>query len=448
MKKLRILALLLAAVLAVLPLSGCGGVEQTNDGLTIYLSSKTRKYLQKVIGGFESYSGLSVTVTDLSDISEDDFAERLASELMNGRGPDVVLLDEDFMRRRDVYKMMKSGVFADIGAMLDEYPDMEWEEYNHAVMEQGIWEGKRYLLPLSYQLPVLLTAEGLLAESGFDVNQCSDFSGFIQQAAPIVEEWNRDARSHRLFGAGMTFANYPMWIDNPFNYNERSVQVDTPAFREAAKFYQALYPQELAGPTDPHGLIDRWILEGDRSRLFENNQEYIHLTGICAAYIQTYDKAKLLPVRGSDGGTHAEITRVVAINANSPNLKIASEFVYRMLTRYQYASMIGDIPVHNPFVTDTLENVDREEAVWGFYYFIEDELGTRVLNGYEGNFKPVERSFLEEYEDWCVNLSGATFPTPAWEKLYELMIPYYKGEADYETCIKKAQEQLTLYMTE
>ena len=223
MKKRRMIALILAAALAVLPLSGCGGVAQTNDSLTIYASATTILYWQRVLNGYRhAYPDVEVNLVDLSDLTEQEFSERLAGELMSGQGPDLFIIGEEFMKLRDVYKLMDSGAFADLTEEIASHPELGnasgesiSKKYNQVVMEQGVWKGKRYLMPICYRFPILLTSQEILDETGFDMEQCGDFMGFVREAQSFVETQKNKEQSRRLFGGGMAFVKYSFWMGAP-----------------------------------------------------------------------------------------------------------------------------------------------------------------------------------------------------------------------------------------
>ena len=457
MKKIRVMALILAAALAVLPLSGCREVIQVNNGLTIYASAETINYWNRVLNGYRyAYPDVAVDLVDLSDLTEREFSERLAGELMSGHGPDLFIVGEEFMKQRDIYKLMDSGAFADITKEISSHPELGngdgegiSKSYNQIVMEQGVWKGKRYLLPICYRIPILLTSQGILDESGFDMDQCGDLMGFIREAKPFVEAKENDLQAPRLFGGKAAFRNYAFWIgDGMFDYEGRRVTVDTPEFREASEFYRSLYAQEQEFVRSEDSL-ERWVFERNQKRLFENYERDIFSFHLCAAFVQGYDRAVTFPMRTVDGGIPASIVQAFAVNGNSPNVENACNFIDIALKKYQYAGMTLAIPVLNAYASDILGNITMPELVWYYSGYYEDERGNPIeLSGFDGDFSPLPEEFMEEFVSWTQSISCARFYTPEQEKLYELMTPYYKGEADYETCIKKAQEQLTLYMTE
>ena len=454
------MALLLAAALAVLPLSGCGEVKQTNEGLTIYASAETINYWNRVLNGYRyAYPDVAVDLVDLSDLTEREFSERLASELMSGKGPDLFIVGEEFMKLRDVYKLMDSGAFADITEEIASHPELGSgsgegisKRYNQTVMEQGVWNEKRYLMPICYRFPILLTSQGILDESGFDVGQCGDFMGFVREAQSFVGSPKNEEQRRRLFGSGMAFANYSLWMGAPiFDYQNQTVNLSLPELQETASLYQSLYREEQEGPFEANKLFTRWINDGNRGRVFENYEDAHRLFPGAASYVEAHGEMVAFPLRGMDGKIHAMVDQAFAVNANSPNVHNASNFIRIALEKYQYDGMIPCFPVQNAYVPDlwtVFRESNRSISFYLEFQYVDDNGDYQLLEGRMGSLAAISPEFIDEYTGWTQELGDASFYTPEQEKLYELMTPYYKGEADYETCIKKAQEQLTLYMTE
>ena len=134
-------------------------VRQTNETLEICSTSSTDFRFQAALKQYqELYPDVTVQITSESnpDIeSSQAYYTKLASEIMGGKGPDLFVVNDSFW---NVEKMMRQDIFADMQPYFDA-DAFDWEPYNTAVMEAGVWEGKRYVIPLTYSIPVLITTQ-------------------------------------------------------------------------------------------------------------------------------------------------------------------------------------------------------------------------------------------------------------------------------------------------
>ena len=80
--------------------------------------------------------------------------EQIRTDILAGNGPDVYLIpNETFMNDplfKDVQQAMHNGVFADISSYYDTDTTLGKEDLVTEVMDGGVVNGARYVLPLRY----------------------------------------------------------------------------------------------------------------------------------------------------------------------------------------------------------------------------------------------------------------------------------------------------------
>ena len=92
------------------------GVEQTNESLSLFLEEGMAEAYAPVLEAYgEAYPEVEVTVETYPLMDAANARQRKNTMLLAGEGPDILFLggyDND-----DVYKLMKSGVFAPSGSL-------------------------------------------------------------------------------------------------------------------------------------------------------------------------------------------------------------------------------------------------------------------------------------------------------------------------------------------
>ena len=95
--------------------------------------------------------------------NNDDMCTKMSTEIMAGEGPDIISLNQNL----PFEKLMENEAFLDINSLInnDETKDkIELDEYNSFIMNVGVYDGKRYIVPLSYGMDVLVSTQERLKQ--------------------------------------------------------------------------------------------------------------------------------------------------------------------------------------------------------------------------------------------------------------------------------------------
>lgn len=95
--------------------------------------------------------------------NNDDMCTKMSTEIMAGEGPDIISLNQNL----PFEKLIENEAFLDINSLInnDETKDkIELDEYNFFIMNVGVYDGKRYIVPLSYGMDVLVSTQERLKQ--------------------------------------------------------------------------------------------------------------------------------------------------------------------------------------------------------------------------------------------------------------------------------------------
>lgn len=177
--------LFLAAIIAVL-LSGCSSDVSASRNASLWViteqSTSDGMNLQAEIIAERmeaAYPGLTVQLDILptEEGTREIYLKQLRTQIMSGNGPDVYLLPTgnvlttDYSRYKvrtvvttvveplfyDVTQAMYSGVFLDISRYYDADGQLGKDALKTEVMDAGVLGDSRYVIPLRFDMPVLLT---------------------------------------------------------------------------------------------------------------------------------------------------------------------------------------------------------------------------------------------------------------------------------------------------
>ena len=158
------------------PLLGCGGEKKAALWVVTEETTWDRMngqawVLQAAFEESHPKVKLNIDILPTEEQERSAYLQKLRTQIMQGKGPDLYLLPTDTMLTigdagvvtrvyieplfQDVALAMKNGLFMDISAQYDADEALGKESLNTAVMDGGVVEGKRYVLPLRYDIPVI-----------------------------------------------------------------------------------------------------------------------------------------------------------------------------------------------------------------------------------------------------------------------------------------------------
>ena len=124
--------------------------------IKIMTNDTSKDYIETLVKHFtDKYRDVTVDIVYVEGVQGLDYTEKLSSDLLAGNGPDVILLSNTQLSQKDV-SMAKTDVFADLDALNDVYGYLNWDDYVDTVMDAGIFDGTRKIMPAYYQFPLMM----------------------------------------------------------------------------------------------------------------------------------------------------------------------------------------------------------------------------------------------------------------------------------------------------
>lgn len=336
---------------------------------------------------------------------------------------------------------MRSGTFVDLNKFIEEDPEFDLSKYNANILKAGQVDGKQYIMPLTYTIPLVLTTQELLDQTGFDISTTSNYNAFLEECLKYKEA--------NIPGTPPLAINAYLkpYLSDAVDYDTREVKVDTPENRETIRLnYETVLSQSSTDGYGPNsGGIDDAIDLIDNKTLFTLTSmpfTYHFYSFRALKSVKTPIQAVL---RDAQGRLMAEVVDSVAINANSPNKQNAYEFIKLMLeglSDQQQVSTMITIPVENEAVRTYLEGlIGKEEKL------------SDLVQGDTGEIETVSglsQEDVDEYMGFLEAIDGAYIQEKdVYDTHRETINPYYLGETtDLDGCIKNFEDKLKILASE
>lgn len=370
-KIVKVLALLLAVLMA---LSGCssGPSEQTTVDLKsdvgeIAQSPEEKTVLRvatistdnvafrELIGHIQSWAlkfkfkhkNVNIVFESLSA------TERLRTELMAGKGPDVLLLPTQGYWEplngehsvgvtliRDVNQAMRNGIFYDITEFYDADEELNKDSFVPAVMEAGVVDGKRYVLPLRYNMLAAYVDLEMFAETGLSTDIFEkDIIGFWNA---LTEHGDGLTASSALIRSGRH--SELNLIGDLIDYDKQEVLLTKEELVTYLKAQQDFLVTRGLNPVSVQSLLHNYYPVSPQANPYGEPATWMGTDNcmnvgqlayaIHNAVIAEAEGIELgmFPLRSTDGSVTADITFFGAVSGGCKNPELAYEFLRYFLT--------------------------------------------------------------------------------------------------------------------
>ena len=397
--------------------------------LLLYTDEHLNLELEEAIRIFEER--YPETAVELQVFDEEEYRLRIRAEVAAGKGPDLIYANSTVFP--DVYKTLSTGVFLDLNPYMAADPEYSPENYNSAVMEGGVFHGGRYLVPVEYEIPLVLTTAECLEANGIDPEDLRTWDGFVR----ACERFYDGGGEKHLFSVGASLHYLRVLFlcsgTELIDYERSEAVPDRTVLERMAGIAKLWYREDpvelvLTEPSE-NALAERRCLFmndlGSLIRLLFNYYGVLKEKGVTPL---------LLALPDWEDGCAATVDTWAAIPVSAVNRLSAWRFLKVLLSdEMQCPPAQPDrnllkygLPVSNSALKRMLFTQKARYASEG----ITDEVTDMIYEKANG----VNRS--------------VPFPPILNRYLQEAMMPYISGQCDFETAFDRLRNTLELYKEE
>ena len=204
-----------------------------------FLSNAAREFEKE-------HPDIKVNLINTRDIPYEEYKERLNTELMAGKGPDILCgfgyYTKDYMNK---------GLFVNMDEMIKKDKEFDINDYYLSLIDGSRHNGGLYALPLTYMFECFVVNEGLMNEKGIEIPEDWTWKDFYDIAEKIRESSSgRECYMlPKLVNAWVPL--YTMIIQDMDYYIDREKKIarfDTQEFIDTLKMYESMEGQGLFHP--------------------------------------------------------------------------------------------------------------------------------------------------------------------------------------------------------
>lgn len=392
MKK-RYLIILIAAILI---LTGCANANAVTEPINLWVVTEVtpsrgmNAQVQYYIDQFQAEHPNVTVQLDILPYNEpqrSEYVKELYEKIEAGEGPDLYLLpNQDIVQSQnywqieplfpDVELAMQAGIFADISRNYNFDFRLGKSALQKTVMDAGVIDGNRYVLPLRYEIKtVYYFPELYCGNAELDMESCtvSNLMEFAIDSGDVAIVGSVDAnpsRAHDTLPA--TFSNLIDYDSGEITLTQQDLEKYLSTYQTFAEAYSSSY--KIYGSVH----LDNVEEIVDYSPL----KVCTLIGGIAfSAYAkQTGTTLKMTPLRTDGGDVIATVAYWGAIGSGCKNVETAYEFLRIFLS---------------------------EEAQWKKAYLDEREYPPQVGYGWPVRAKGATPYFYNDALKWTERMDGS-----------------------------------------
>lgn len=433
MRMVKVIITVSVCILMVLTLFGCNSENDNNnnsDLLTIYVVNESP--IIRLIDAYnDSNKSDKINVVEIQD--GDTLNSKLSAELMAGKGPDIVLYDSSYNGISNMEKMMALDVFADYNELIkndSSDSSIDLKNYNEVVMDSGIYNGKRYFMPISYMPNFLITTTKLSDEYSIDTSKSITY----EKSPKVLSKYlNKAKKSENMSGFYNVNEELYALIDSNIDFFNKTNTL------QSDKFLNNLNAlSELILPADKNNSLGtdplELVLKGNTmfASLYQITGSEPNGMGYIYYYFKSNSQTPLIMnnLSDSEDTSSAFIDKGFLISNNSDKKESAFKFVKYMLSEdVQCNSEVG-LPVNKAAQKKLIEEIDLDS-----YNMEKDSDYNNFISNYSNALDGINKcGFRNDYFNNSI--------------INDVVSKYVSGDITEKQFIKEIQGKTQLYLNE
>jgi ABC-type glycerol-3-phosphate transport system substrate-binding protein len=401
----------------------------------------------------DSHTDVQIKGTMHSSKDIENFKTMLTTSVMAGEGPDLLVYRPNLFN--SLTKTMATGAFADLNPLIEGDPSFDTSAFYPEVFNAGVFNDKRYFIPLYYEISTLVTSKTSLSslaltldEAGWTMNELKDAIHNYKASNPSGSQYFFD---HYMNFLSLLRSSGLQLVD----YQNKTTSFQSKGFIELMVLYKEIAPLVPSLDTELSlGLTPVLLRDNVVRMIYLDPQKPSYLArnnAIATSYLgddfvivpfPTYEAGAKYPVRLFD---------VVSINAQCQDQQAAFDFIKILLseeiqktkTSHGFYNDTSGMPVNRYAYLNEIEELKAPSNNVGLI---------AVSNGVETtSVKSIP--LTDEVADMAMGIINHMAPPIHLDQEIENIISeglqaYLSGKRTAEQAAKEIDEKVSLFLNE
>ncbi len=388
----------------------------------------------------EKNTDIKVTVNLYPVLDEYQYRDKLNTELMAGKGPDILYLRPwDYIRT-----YIEKGILVNLGEMIEKDKGFNIEDYNTHIIGKARYKDELYTMPINYyQFYSFVLNEKLLEEKGISLDDNINWKDVYALSKKLNENSKEQIYVLPKIHDEVLFEFIVLQdIDYYLDWNKKEAKFNSKEFIEALELIKSIREDNIMHPDLFWLDIMNELNFGDKKDL-SNIAIYLGQTH-SYHYIQSfgsfYDKFSTVSApKGEYTGNRLYCSDLLAINSNSKHKEEVWEFIKFVLT--EELQTIDKRVIQGTF---RINNNASKKQIDEF--FSHQEKYKQFIEKDKLYFATEED--IEELNRIINNLNKPQTSEPIYDVIREEINRFLNGEKSAEEVAEQLQNKADIYLHE
>lgn len=387
---------------------------------------------------------------------------QLNAEILSGGGPDLFIMEgyrtTEINLFPDIEKAMVNGTFLDLTEAMEKQGLSREEDFYTAVLDAGQWEGRQYILPLGFSVPLMISAADVLNASSFDLQRAMHtMDSLLTELLRIYEE--------QPILVITSIDPLGVLAQPVLDYEAHQVRLDTSAVRRALELEKIFRTEDIAydlarglfDNTNPAQVQDEFA-EGVPFAVLQDSRFCINLLRQCQAL---GIEVSVMPIPNEEGTVTAEIGSYAMGNRNTKYPEeVADLLLYLVSEECQSAAAYADYN-QLPIRKGCMQACFDAQYQFSIYDASRERMTEEgIAERQEQYGVPLDAARIRQFEAICDQITAAHYQT-IWYRGVDLgktetgenvasylHMQYWNDEITLDELVETLSSKMRLYLDE
>lgn len=422
--------------------------ESNNPTLTIYLMQWDKQF-EDALG---VYDGINIEAKYFNNI--DEYLNKITTEILSGEGPDILKISNNEFN--SVPKLLSSGAFCDLNQLIKEDKEFNLSNYNKTVLDSGVFEGKRYLLPIDYSMSAFCTTKSALNKNNIQIDSDNwNWNTMVELSSQFIDR-NKGTGKYLFgpyYGTAPYFEEFILGSEVKFyDIKSKKSNFNSADFIELLKVYKnKIYPaicpnnnEKNFNPTNIDLLANNKVIMirggafgyGGVQELFKDNSYYKKFLG---EEMEVYP----IPAFKTNKTVNSSPYNAFGISSKCKYKKAAFEYIKKLLSEEFYKQHYDN---YNNYATVNNKAFQQELT-----YYSDSLRGYSIYSGDKGPIEmvPLPKKLSNQLKSTIANMHKCEFSDVGIERIVrDDLKKYLEGKITAEQCAKSIDNRCIIYLNE
>jgi|GEM_PF-939304 len=371
--------------------------------------------------------------------AEEDFRKLVATELMSGKGPDIVEMDG-----LPYKKYAESNTLANLSEMIEKDKSFDIKNYKQNIIDAFRYKGDLFVMPINFGFSPFVANKTILEKEGIKIDDSKwTWKDFLEIAQKITRDTDGDGKPDQYAMEKMSPEDiFGMIFDTEYNnfinLENRTCNFDSPEFINLLKFVREFSEKGVTSPkldiSELYKMLDPGTI-GFVKDYFGNYQSLIAAQSLMNGEVVFFN----LPSYSDKSASKMFYSsKTYAINNNSKLKEEAWEFIKLLLSdEIQGRDDMFSFPIN----INALDKKAKSEIEKNYMYKANKDRGRKVRALNEDDVKLINKMIDEleflPYGDEQVS-----------QIIDEGVKDFLSGKKTAEETAKLIQSKVSIYLNE